>query len=227
MDRDPSTHELLSHFDRPKTIDCPDFDWSEERDSTPESFVEVAPAEPNAPAPKPVLRVVVAEPEIDDAADRAPSSTAANPTEQTRGVLWVLRWAATLGVITAAVAFIASFGYIKAADHAIESAARAAVTEATLPRASFESIELVVARRLAHYPQLGGDVQLQVTVDGLPVLGWVHAVGGDLVTVTVAAPRSKMVPAWLTSLGVRQAEHEIVATVERTMPGRKVRVARN
>ena len=43
-----TSHELLAHFDRPKAVDCPDFEWVEDADETPEAFVEVVKIAPSA-----------------------------------------------------------------------------------------------------------------------------------------------------------------------------------
>src|SRR6476661_5171587 len=65
----------------------------------------------------------------------------------TRDVLWVLRLAAALTTIFFALVRLAAFGYQLAAEHQLVAAARAGALEATLPRATFQSVAQTVERR--------------------------------------------------------------------------------
>ena len=51
--------------------------------------------------------------------------------------------------------------------------------EATLPRATYQSITAAVERRLASYPQLSGQLQLSVLQNGRPVGTQFRAGDGD------------------------------------------------
>ncbi len=188
MDADQTSHALLAHFDRPKTIDCPDFEWVEDVDETAGCFAAeeveeltqvrrgLAGAQPQPPATDHGGRGVLGS---------QPPSVA-----QTRGVGWVLQWAAVAAVLGFAASVLVEFAYLVSAEHALNVAARAGAVEATLPRATVQSITAVVERRLAGYPELSGQLQLNLVQNGMPVgerfrggrrPDFDHALGADVV----------------------------------------------
>ena len=81
------------------------------------------------------------------AADVETTSTAAVPAK--RGVGWVLRWAGTLATIAFSLLKLIDFSYQIDLDQTLDRAARAGALEATLPRASSQSVVQSVERRLS------------------------------------------------------------------------------
>ena len=103
-----------------------------------------------------------------------------------RGVGWVLRWAATLMVLAAAAVILVVFGYQLAAERALARAAAAGLREAALPRATNQSIEAVVRRRLAGTLALDRATRVSLANAG----GWR--------SIHLAAPLSAVLPRWLS-----------------------------
>src|SRR3954465_13357830 len=126
MDSGQTSNDLLAHFDRPKTLEMPDFEWVD----------EVIPLGPTAsatvgvPTPNPAIERFI---EV--------------PRDTRRGVCWVLAWIGALAVIAVAAGALTEFSYMLAAEHALLVAARAGAMEATLPRATYQSVTAAVDRR--------------------------------------------------------------------------------
>ena len=144
---------------------------------------------------------------------------------QTRGVGWVLQWAAALTVLVMAASMLAQFGYLIAAENALNVAAQAGAMEATLPRATYQSVAAAVERRLAEYPQLEEQLQLTLLQNGSPIDRLIRG-DGDRFSITLSAPSSAMMPAWLCKLSLRSGDTTVTAHAERQAPGRKLRLAR-
>ncbi len=123
MGPDPKSYDLLAHFDRPKTVDSPDFEWVD----------EVIPNEQAV-----VLTHHFAPPEPPNESFEARRFE--TPVATQRGVQWVLQWAAALAVLAFAGSTLIKFAYLSVAEHKLSIAARAGVLEATLPRASYQSV---------------------------------------------------------------------------------------
>jgi hypothetical protein len=102
-------------------------------------------------------------------------------------------------------------------------AARTGATEATLPRATYQSVAAAVERRLAGYPQLGGQLQLNLLQNGRPVGRQFRAGDGDRVSITLSAPTSSVVPGWLSKISLWRGDAPLNAHAEREVPGRKLR----
>src|SRR4051812_7046983 len=127
MESAQTSHECIAHFDRPKSLSMPDFEWVD----------EVLPFEPTG---SPSLRATERYIEV--------------PRETRRGIRWVLAWAGALAVITIAFGILTEFAYVLAAERTLSVAARAGAMEATLPRATYQSVMMTVDRRLTQYPLL-------------------------------------------------------------------------
>src|SRR5215207_9183546 len=110
MDSSPTSDELLAHFDRPKMLEMPDFEWVDE-------VIPIDPAASASPG--------------DSAHDRATERYIEIPRDTRRGVCWVLAWAGALAVITIAAGVLIDFAYVLAAERALSVAARAGAMEAT------------------------------------------------------------------------------------------------
>jgi hypothetical protein len=221
MAADHTSHELLAHFDQPKLLNCPDFEWVEEADATAEAFTSQA---------------EVADSHWQPTCDRNQSPFAeqedrtehgAQPVAQTRGVRWVLQWAAALTVFAIAGSALMQFYYVLAAEQALNYAARAGAIEATLPRATYQSIAATVERRLTKYPQLATTLQVCVSQNGATVGRQFRAADGDRVSVTLSAPSSTVLPAWLNRIGIWHSAAPINAHSEVVVPARKLRPAKS
>jgi len=194
MDRRDSPDDLLSHFDRPKTLALPDFEWVDDLLST---------------APPREERVIAIEP----AGDTADSMRHAR-----RGIPWVLKWAAALAVLGVAGSVLLQFTRLLAAERRLWVAARAGVLEATLPRATPDTVTAVIDRRLAAYPLLS-QLRITLTQNDSPVGKLIRARDGDRFAVTLEAPLRAFMPRWLSAVSYG-SERRIQAHANRQMPGR-------
>src|SRR5690242_2578311 len=123
MDSCQTSDDILRHFDRPKTLELPDFEWVEEVipfDSAAHESHGDGRFEP------PAERFI----EI--------------PRDTRRGVCWVLVWAGGIAVLTFAATVVVEFAYVFAAERALSIAAKAGAIEATLPRATYQSVTAAV-----------------------------------------------------------------------------------
>ncbi|HJQ81485.1 MAG TPA: hypothetical protein VJ828_16100 [Lacipirellulaceae bacterium] len=137
-----------------------------------------------------------------------------------RGVSWVLRWAAAIAVLWFAGCMLMEFAYCLAAEHTLARAARAGALEATLPRASLQSVCQTIKRRLANHAAWAPQLALSVERNGTAVGGAIQAVGGDRMAVMAAVPVRAVVPHWLNAVSLRTSESQIEVRAERQVPGR-------
>jgi hypothetical protein len=144
----------------------------------------------------------------------------------TRGVLWVLRWAAALVVLVFSCGVLTEFAYCLAAEHTVARAARAGALEATLPRATTKTIAESVTKRLTGYPSINGQTRLVIQQNGRPILGRLEVLPGDRISVHVEVPSTAVLPRWLGRLKFWHGNPPVEASAERTIPGRAI-VARN
>ena len=198
MDFDQTCLDFLDHFDRPQTAGA--------------VYVQSPESETFDPR--------LMEPVDEDEA--APS-----PHLPTRGARWVLQWAAAAAVLLIAVGGVTQFAYLVAAEHTLNLAALAGATEATLPRATLESVTAAVERRLAGYALKSGQLQITMLQNGTPVGRQFRAGEGDRLALTISVPTSATLPAWLRKLSPWHNEAPTSARAEREVPGRKLRVARS
>jgi hypothetical protein len=140
---------------------------------------------------------------------------------QTRGIGWVLCWATALGVLTLAAGTLIELGYCLAAEQSLTRAAQAAALEATLPRASLQTIGATIERRLAN-AALHGHCRLRVLHNGMPVRGALRPAGGDTLSVVLSVPSEEVLPRWLRQLRLWRGSTTITVAAQRRMPGREL-----
>ncbi len=139
----------------------------------------------------------------------------------TRGVGWVLKWAAALATLGIAAVVLVEFGYCLAAEHTLTRAARACVLEATLPRATHQSVERLLERRLTIYSLQSGRVQFCLQQNGAPVRGALRVHDGDRLSVALAVPTDVVLPDWLRRFIFWRDRGQITVRAERQMPKRE------
>jgi hypothetical protein len=201
MDSGPTSNDPLAHFDQPKTLEMPDFEWVDEVISLEPAARATADVQTSEPATERFIEI---------------------PLDTRRGVCWVLAWAGALAVITIAAGVLIEFAYVLAAERTLLIAARAGAMEATLPRATYQSVTVVVDRRLNQYPSLAAQVQLSLLQNGTLVQSQFRQHDGDRFAITLSGPSSAAVPAWLSTLICWRGDSAIQAHAEQQMPGRKL-----
>lgn len=137
-----------------------------------------------------------------------------------RGVGWVLRWAAASAVLWFSGCVLIEFAYLLAAEHTLLRAARAGALEATLPRATFQSVGETVKRRLANCAAWDQQLTLSLQRNGAAVGGTIRVAGGDRMGVTLALPFRAFLPNWLIAVSLGNSESQIEVRAERDVPGR-------
>jgi hypothetical protein len=200
MDSGPASHDLLRHFDQPKTFDLPDFEWVD----------EVIPLDSVALASHGI--------DVPERADRFIEL----PRDTRHGIDWVLAWAAALVVLGIAAGVLLEFAYLIAAERTLTVAARAGVMEATLPRATYQSVIAAIDRRLLQYPLLAKQLNVCFLQNGALVQSQFRQQDGDCFAVRLSGPGSAAVPNWLRTLMFWRVESKITAQAERQSPGRKL-----
>ncbi len=201
MEAGQTSFDLLAHFDHPKTAHLPDFEWVDEviSNQPPASVLDrVAPPRPISESPVEL------------------------PTRPTRGIGWVLQWAAALAVLAFAASVLIEFAYLFAAERQLALAARAGALEATLPRATYQSVTAAVERRLTRYPRLAGRLQLTLLQNGSLVRPHFRQNDGDRFSITLTVPNSAVEPDWLHTIMFWRSESKVQSDAERQMPGRKL-----
>src|SRR3954471_23935616 len=101
------------------------------------------------------------------------------PRDNRRGVCWVLAWAGALAVLTIAAGVLTEFAYVLAAERMLSAAARAGAMEASLPRATYQTIVAAVDRRLVEYPLLAKQLNLSLFQNGALVQTHIRQREGD------------------------------------------------
>jgi hypothetical protein len=94
--------------------------------------------------------------------------------------------------------------------------------EATLPRATYQSVTAAVDRRLNQYPLLAKQLHLSLLQNGTLVQTQLRQHEGDRFAITLSGPSSSVVPDWLRTLMFWRGESEIRADAEQQLPGRKL-----
>ena len=112
-----------------------------------------------------------------------------------------------------------------AAEQALGRAARAGVLEATLPRATQQTIVETIERRLTGYALPSGALRIAVEQNGLPVLRAFQIAGDDRISITLSVDTETVLPAWLRAATVWRGESQIKARAERRIPGRQLKIA--
>jgi hypothetical protein len=156
-----------------------------------------------------------------DEADASPEAAVDDATP-TRGVGWVLRWAAAVGVLFYATTVLVEFAYCVAAEQLLARAARAGALEATLPRATVRTIEQTVWRRLEGRELTRTDLKFALLQNGRWVVKRLRPSGGDQFVVSLTMPAQAVMPGWLRALTRWRGDVQINATAQRVMPGREL-----
>jgi hypothetical protein len=102
-----------------------------------------------------------------------------------RGVGWVLEQAALIAVLVMTATALTAFAYELAAERALARAAAAGLREAALPRATTESVEATVRRRLAGGLALDRAARVRL------------ARAGDRLAINLSVPTAAVLPRWL------------------------------
>jgi hypothetical protein len=139
-----------------------------------------------------------------------------------RGIGWVLRWAATAAVLAMSLVRLACFGFQLAAEQTLAKSARAGALEATLPRASYESVAQTVERRLGGLVQPSSGWKLYLEQNGKPVRSGIRLQEGDCLSVALVLPGQSALPGWLRPLNLWVSDRSIEARAERRIPGRQL-----
>ncbi|MCI0333128.1 MAG: hypothetical protein L0228_07890 [Planctomycetes bacterium] len=147
------------------------------------------------------------------------------PRPSTRGVQWVLTWAAACAVLFVASCVLIQFSYCVAAEQALARAARAGVLEATLPRATQQSVAETIERRLADVSIPTGSVQITMLQNDAPLRGVFRAAGDDRLSVILSVPADAVLPVWLRAATFWKNDTQIQARAERRIPGRRLQMA--
>jgi hypothetical protein len=142
-----------------------------------------------------------------------------------RGVSWILKWAAALSVLFVAACALLQFGYCLAAEQALARAAQAGALEATLPRASQQTIVETIERRLTGYSIPTDRLQIAVLQNGLPIRRAFRITDDDRISITLSLPADAALPAWLRAVAFWHGESQIEARAERRIPGRQLKMA--
>ena len=126
-----------------------------------------------------------------NASDRATERFIEVPRDTRRGIGWVLAWAGALAVLAIAAGVLTEFAYVLAAERTLSVAARAGAMEATLPRATYQSVTAAVDRRLNQYPLLAKQLQLSLLQNGTLVQSQFRQHDGDRFAITLSGPAAR------------------------------------
>ena len=219
MDPDHTSHDLLAHFDRPKLANVGRSDAAlrvstieRSDDDRVRGDERIAPRVPGAERRVPGAERRVPGAERSEAPARSNQKTA----------IWLLQRAAAVAILLVAATILLEFAYTCAAEHALSVAARAGATEATLPRATYQSVSAAIDRRLTDYPGLQSHLQLTLLRNGQPIASQLHASDGDRFSITLSVQSTSTLPTWLQKLLPWQRSSMLIASAERTVPGRKL-----
>jgi hypothetical protein len=138
-----------------------------------------------------------------------------------RGIRWVLKWAVAMAILTVAASMVTEFAYVLAADHRLNTAARAGVSEAMLPRATIDTVRAAVERRIGN-AGLFHHLQLTILQNGQPVQQQIRQGENDRFAVSISLPSSDLVPKWVRTLNPSHRESLLFAHAESQVPGRKL-----
>jgi hypothetical protein len=202
MQSHEASSDLLAHFDRPKTVDLPDFEWDES------TILSEPPGQPSDWFERPI-------------ACEIPASNAQQMRR--RGIPWVLAWGAALAAIVAMAGVLLEFACVAAAEHSLIVAAQAGAMEATLPRASYQSVTAAIERRLVSQPLLTEQLSVTFVKNGdLVQQPYFGQSGGDRFAVTLSVPNNAALPSWLRAISIWRGDCNITVHAEQKLPGRKL-----
>jgi hypothetical protein len=127
------------------------------------------------------------------------------------GVASVLKWGAASAVLFFAASVLLKLGYCIAAEQALTHAARAAALEATLPRATRQTIVATVERRMLS--KSIGTAGLQIHIQNN---------NDDQVAVMISVPTNAVLPPWLNAMPFHHGDVSIEGHATRSMPSRRL-----
>jgi hypothetical protein len=145
--------------------------------------------------------------------------------EPTVGVICVLKWVAAAGVLFVAACTLLRLGCCIAAERSLSHAARAGVLEATLPRATRESVIATIERRLLHRSMSSDALQITIQQNGAPMQRVFQLADQDRVSVALSLPTCAVLPAWLRAVYFWTGDSPLQARAEQRIPGREFRTA--
>jgi hypothetical protein len=193
-----TSDDLLAHFDRPKVLICPEFEWDE---------VAIGPPGFERPA------VAVKAPQVFEVHEDF-----AEPPRPVRDTRWVLKWAAAAAVFATAGRVLIAFAGAISTEQALHQAAQAGVVEATLPRASRQSVQATVERRLSAESMDPRKVNLTLLENDIPITGRIHPVEGDRISVVLSESMAST-SSWLNING----RAPLTVRTVREVPGRRLK----
>jgi hypothetical protein len=194
-----TSHELFAHFDHPKAVVCSDFDWDENAIG-PAGFESASGATD-------AVRTV------DETLEDSVQPLARRDT------FWVLKWAAAATVFAVSAATLCEYGSTLAAEHALRQAAEAGIVEATLPRASRQTVLNAIERRLPQNSIDPRELNFTLLADGQPVTGRLKPREGDRLSIILSANISSPFSAWLNKNG----RAPLTVRTDREVPGRHLK----
>jgi hypothetical protein len=136
------------------------------------------------------------------------------------GVSIVLKWAAAATVLFLAACVVLKLAYCIAAEQALTRAARAAAFEATLPRATRESIVATIENRLLSNSIATNGLKIHIQHNNRPIGRVVRLAEDDEVSVAVSVPADAILPTWLNATPLWRGGALIEARAERSIPNR-------
>jgi hypothetical protein len=141
----------------------------------------------------------------------------------TRGVRWVLKWTAAVGVLVFATGVLAEFAYLARAEQTLARAALAGLVEATLPRASFDSVRATIERRLESYSGMSNRLRFSLTKNSAPTDRILQPRDGDRLSVVLTADSDAALPTWLKTIRFWRSGPQLQVQAEREMPSRELK----
>jgi hypothetical protein len=141
------------------------------------------------------------------------------------GVVSVLKWAAAAGVLLYAACLMLEFGYCIGAEQTLSHAANAGVLEATLPRATHQSVVAAIERRLADHFISVGALQISIQHNEAPLQRVYRLSDGDRLSVALSLPSDAVLPTWLKTIKRWPGNSQLRARAERRVPGRSLPIA--
>jgi hypothetical protein len=138
------------------------------------------------------------------------------------GVSLVLKWAAAATVLFLAACVVLKLGYCIAAEQVLTRVARAAALEATLPRASRESIVATIESRLLSTSIATSGLQIHLQHNNSPIGHVVRLAEDDEVTVAISIPVDAVLPAWLNASPFPFGGVSIQGYAQRSIPSRQL-----
>lgn len=142
--------------------------------------------------------------------------------DPSRGVGWVLRWAGAAFMLFTSCVLLAEFSYRCSAERTLARAAQAGAMEATLPSATYHTVQVTIGRRLSGLVHSDDQWRLDLKQNDTTVRSIELPKRGDQFSVTIVVSDRAVLPAWLRTLGFWKRESAIEAHADKRVPGRPV-----